>query len=457
MPISRRQFLAAAGAAAGGLAAPARKPNVVFIVADDLGYGELGCMGNPEIPTPHIDSIAANGVRMTQGYVSAPVCCPSRAGFMTGRYQTRFGHEFNLIGRDNLKPDAGLPLSETTMAACLKQAGYATGMVGKWHLGAGAPYLPTRRGFDEFFGFLHEGHFYVPPPYRGMTTRLREKEPPYDDENPIRRGEEIVEEREYLTDAFTREAVSFIARHKDHPFFLYLPYNAIHSPMQAKVGDVRRFQDSILDEQRRVFAGMLATLDRGVGEVLETLRRHGLFENTLLVFLSDNGGPTAELTSSNRPLRGGKGQLFEGGIRVPFLAQWPGTIPGGRAIEHPVSALDVLPTAAAAAGARPPAKLDGVDLLPLLTGRANRPPHETLFWRYGMNVALRKGGWKIVQQREPGKGNPTMQLFDISNDPSETRDLAAEKPGVLREFEAEARRINAEMVKPLWGAGRVWG
>jgi arylsulfatase B len=455
MSLSRREFLAAAGAARS---APGRGPNIVFLVADDLGYGELGCQGNPEIPTPHIDSIARNGARMTQGYVSAPVCCPSRAGFFTGRYQTRFGHEFNLIGRENLKADAGLPLDETGMAACLKQAGYATGMVGKWHLGGARRYHPLRRGFDEFFGFLHEGHFFAPPPYRGMTTRLRVNEPPYDDANPILRGDTPVEEPEYLTHAFTREAVSFIDRNKDRPFFLYLSYNAIHSPMQAKVEDVRRFQGAIHDEQRRVFAGMLAPLDEGAGAVLGRLRQHGIEKDTLVFFISDNGGPTAELTSSNKPLRGGKGQLFEGGIRVPFLAQWPGTILPGTVIDHPVSAIDIFPTAATAAGAKPPSKpWDGVDLMPLLAGRTRGAPHESLFWRYGMNVALRRGDWKIVRQREPGGEEPAFQLFDLAGDVSESRDLARDKREVLRSLEGELRQINSQMVKPLWGQNRVWG
>lgn len=458
MSLSRREFLAAAGGAGVARSAPGRGPNIVLIVADDLGYGELGCQGNPEIPTPAIDSIARNGARLTHGYVSAPVCCPSRAGLLTGRYQTRFGHEFNLIGRDNLKPDAGLPLEETTLAACLKQAGYATGIVGKWHLGGTPPYHPLRRGFDEFFGFLHEGHFFARPPYRGLTTRLRANEPPYDEANPILRGDTPVEEPEYLTHAFTREAVAFIDRHQAHPFFLYLPYNAIHSPMQAKVEDVRRFQGTILDEQRRVFAGMLAPLDEGVGAVLARLRQHGLANNTLLFFISDNGGPTAELTSSNQPLRGGKGQLFEGGIRVPFLAQWPGTIPPGTVVHQPVCAIDIFPTAAAAAGARPPAKpWDGVDLLPLLSGRAPGAPHRSLFWRYGMNVALRQGDWKLVRQREPGREAPAFQLFDLAHDAAESRDLAADRPELVRSLEAELRRLNSGMVAPRWGPNKVWG
>ena len=350
------------------------------------------------------------------------------------------------------------PLEETTLADCLKQAGYATGLVGKWHLGATSRYRPTRRGFDEFFGFLHEGRFFAPPPYRGMVTRLRVNEPPYDDANPLWRGDKEVEEPEYLTDAFTREAVSFIERHKDHPFFLYLSYNAVHSPMQAKVPDVRRFQDSIHDEQRRVFAAMLAPMDEGVGKVLECLRRHALFEDTLVFFISDNGGPTAELTSSNKPLRGGKGQLFEGGIRVPFLAQWPGRIPPGKVYSHPVTALDILPTAAAAAEARLPARpLDGVDLLPYLSGRSSQPPHGALFWRYGRNAALRKENWKLVAQREPAAADAPLRLFDLERDPSETSDLAAAHPQLLRSLEAELRRINAQMAAPLWGSPEVWG
>ncbi len=454
MPLSRRSFLAAGAAT---LARAARQPNIILIVADDLGYGELGCQGNPEIPTPHIDSIASTGIRMTQGYVTAPVCCPSRAGLLTGRYQTRFGHEHNLIGADNLKPGRGLPLDETTLAGCLKRAGYATGMVGKWHLGGAGPYLPRARGFDEFFGFLHEGHFFAPPPYRGMTTRLRVNEPPYDDANPILRGETPVEERDYLTHAFTREAVAFIDRHKARPFFLYLPYNAIHSPMQARVEDVRRFQSSISDEQRRIFAAMLKPLDDGVGAVLDRLRSHALAADTLVVFLSDNGGPTAELTSSNRPLRGGKGQLFEGGIRVPLLLQWPGRIAGGRTIADPVSALDIFPTALAAAGAAAPAKpLDGIDLVPMLGG-ARGPGERSLFWRYGVNAALRRGDWKIVAQRESARPDPALQLFDLAADPAESRDLARDKPEVLRSLADELRAINSRMAKPLWGPARVWG
>ncbi|MFB3826883.1 MAG: sulfatase [Bryobacteraceae bacterium] len=445
--MTRRDLFAAALAPAV-LRAAARKPNIVFIVADDLGYGELGCQGNPEIPTPHIDSLARQGVRFTQGYVTAPMCAPSRAGFMTGRFPSRFGHEATPIGRQNLQPHLGLPLAETTMANCLKAAGYATGIFGKWHLGGTPELHPQKRGFDEFFGFLHEGHFYLPPPYRGGTTRLRPNEPPYDDVNSILRGAEPVVETEYLTRAFTREALAFLDRHAREPFFLYLPYNAIHSPMQALTEDMRRFR--ISDEHRGVFAGMLASLDDGVGAVLARLRKLGLEENTLVFFISDNGGPTAELTSSNKPLRGGKGQLYEGGIRVPFLMRWKGAIPAGRVFEQLVCSVDLLPTAVAAAGGSLPSGrvIDGVNLLPFLAGAGGGRPHELLFWRHQRSCALRRGDWKIVMQgvrREPATA---WQLYDLAADPGETRDLAGQRPALVAALSAEYDRLNAQMAEP---------
>ncbi len=458
--MNRRDFLGmvAAGAiGAGRLSSAAmalgqrrrRRPNIILILADDLGYEELGCQGNADIPTPNIDSLARNGVRFTDGYVSAPVCCPSRAGLITGRYQTRFGHELNAIGLKNKDPNVGLPLSERTIADYLKSAGYATGMVGKWHIGGTAPYHPQQRGFDEFFGFLHEGHFFLPPPYSGSTLRLRAKEPLYDLENPILRGTEPVDEPEYLTEALTREALDYIDRHRDEPFFLYLPYNAVHSPLQATLEDVDHFKH--LDSHRAIFAGMLTSLDDGVGEVLAKLRRHGLEEDTLIFFLSDNGGPTAELTSSNLPLRGGKGQLFEGGVRVPFIMQWKGTLPEGMVYDHSVSALDILPTAAGAAGARlgKDAGLDGVDLIPYLTGEKTSLPHEILFWRYGPQKAVRVGKWKLLHV--PSRLGKPVQLYDLSKDIGEENDLSESRPEVVKELGAILEGMDREMVEPLWG------
>jgi len=450
-----------------------RKPNVIIIVADDLGYGELGCQGNTEIPTPNIDSIARNGVRFTSGYVTAPVCTPSRAGLLTGRYQTRFGHELNLIGAQNLREDVGLPLTESTLANVLKSAGYSTGIVGKWHQGGAAKYHPLQRGFDEFFGFLHEGHFYVAPPYAGVTSflrtnqittetgvskptgdviwsnHLRSNEPPYDDRNPLLRGTGLATEKEYLTDAFTREAASFIERRQSQPFFLYLAYNAVHSPMQAPPKYLDRFKH-IPIIHRRVFAAMLSAMDDGVGAVLGKLHALNLEENTLLFFISDNGGPTAELTSSNQPLSGGKGQLLEGGVRIPFMVQWRNHLPAGKIFDQPVISLDMYSTILAATTAKPPTgrSIDGVDLLPHLTGANPKPPHDTLAWRYGQQAALRKGDWKIYR---PG-GQQPWQLFNLASDASETQNLAAQKPDTVKDLESAWTQWNAHNIPPLWGA-----
>ncbi len=469
--LPRLIFAFALTAPAVRAAEPAR-PNIVFIVADDLGYGELGCYGGKDVPTPHIDSLARNGVRFTSGYVTAPFCAASRAALLTGRYQTRFGFEFNPIGPQNSDPAIGLPASEQTLADALRESGYSTALVGKWHLGGTAKFHPQRRGFDEFFGFLHEGHFYVPPPWTGVTTWLRRKtvpdggkgrwtspdgrtiwtshmgsfEPDYDADNPLLRGSQPVQEKAHLTDVFTREAESFITRHRAQPFFLYLAYSAPHSPLQGADAYTAKFA-SIQDIHRRIFAAMLAQLDDGVGRVLARLRSEGLEERTLVVFLSDNGGATRELTSSNAPFRGEKVQLLEGGIRVPFIAQWKGRLPAGREEARMISALDLFPTALAAAGTKPRANLDGVNLLPHLTEPSAAPIRTEHYWRLGAQAALRQGDWKIHR----GRTDQTWQLYDLAADPGEARDLATEQPARLAELEAAWKEFDAAMSAPLWG------
>ncbi|NJL30675.1 MAG: sulfatase-like hydrolase/transferase [Phycisphaerales bacterium] len=302
-------------------------------MADDLGYAELGSQGCMDIPTPNIDSIARSGVRFTQAYVTCAVCAPSRAGLLTGRYQQRFGFETN-PGPEAFADDKfGLPLTEITLAERLRTLGYATGMVGKWHLGYKPELTPTKRGFDEFFGFLSGAHNY--------QSGVRRSE--------ILRNMETVHEQQYLTDAFGREAVQFIHRHKEQPFFLYLPFNAVHAPMGAP-DKYRDRTASITDANRRTYAGMTIAMDNAVGQVLDTLRNEKLEENTLIFFISDNGGPTHQTTSSNSPLRGYKSQLWEGGIRVPFLIQWKGQIPAGKVYDDPVISLDIVPTVMAATG-----------------------------------------------------------------------------------------------------------
>lgn len=465
-------FALCESSAGGESSANKRKPNIVVILVDDLGYGELGCYGGKEIPTPHIDGLASGGVRFSSGYVTAPFCAASRAGLLTGRYQTRFGFEFNPIGPQNSDPAIGLPPSERTLADLLREAGYITALVGKWHLGGTARFHPQRRGFDDYFGFLHEGHYYVPPPWNGHTTWLRRKtlpdgtkgrwssptgsiiwsthlgqfEPSYDADNPILRSSQPVEEAANLTDAFTREAEQFIESNREQPFFLCLAYNAVHSPMQGADAYMKRFAH-IPDIQRRIFAAMLAQLDDGVGKVLAKLRACELEQNTLVVFLSDNGGPTRELTSSNHPLRGEKGTLLEGGLRVPFLMRWPARIPAGRIEHRPVISLDLFATAIQAAGAASSAKLDGVDLLPRLVSGDSAPIHERLYWRVGPQAALREGEWKIVRER----GSPDWRLFHLADDSGEARDLAQQQPERVASMADAWKQLNGQMVEPLWG------
>ena len=459
-------------------AAASRPPNILLILADDLGYAELGCQGAKDIPTPHLDSLARQGVRCTAGYVTASFCTPSRAGLLTGRNQTRFGHELNVVGRQNLDPAIGLPLTEKTLADHLKARGYATGCIGKWHLGATEAFHPQRRGFDEFFGFLHEGHFYVPgPPWTGVTTWLRTNalppgagprltqgdvifsthlkttEPRYDDHNPLLRGTQPVTEREYLTDALARESVAFIGRHRAEPFFLYLAFNAPHSPMQAPPKYLNRFAH-LPDIHRRLFAAMVSAMDDAVGAVLAKLREEKLEEQTLIVFLSDNGGPTAELTSSNAPFSGGKGSFLEGGLRVPFLVQWKGQFPAGKTFAHPISALDLAPTFLAAAETSPSRSrlmsapfraLEGFNLLPHLSGETPPPPRP-LFWRMGRQAAARDGDWKLLRT-----GDQPWQLFNLATDPAEQTNLAAEKPAVVEQLAAAWMKWNQQNIPPLWG------
>ena len=429
-------------------AAQAQSPNIIFVVADDLGYGELGSFGGTEIPTPHLDALASGGVRFTNAYVTAPFCAASRAALMTARYQSRFGFEHNPVGAKNAEAGVGLPVTEATIAEQLRSAGYATALVGKWHLGGTAPFHPYRRGFDEFFGFLHEGHYFVPPPWSEVTTWLRRKslpdkssgrwtssngrviwsthmghrEPDYDADNPLLRGSQPVDEHEHLTDAFTREACDFIERHTAQPFFLCLAYNAVHSPMQAADRTMQRFSH-IEDDHRRIFAAMLGQLDDSIGRLVTKLRETGIEERTLVVFLSDNGGPTKELTSSNLPLRGGKGDLWEGGIRVPLILSWIGTLPAGRVEHVPVSSMDVSATALAVGGcATPPHPLDGENLLPLLKGETTTAPHTSLCWRLGKKQAVRSGHWKLVRD-QPGP----WQLYNLEQDLSETVNLARQQ------------------------------
>ena len=413
-----------------------RPPNIVIIVADDLGYGDLGYLGGKDIPTPRIDALAHDSVRFSSGYVSGPYCSPTRAGLLTSRYQQRFGHEFN--PGPNAAAGFGLSLEEKTLADRLKAVGYSTGIVGKWHLGNEEKFNPTKRGFDEFFGFLGGAHGYFPE--EGGN-------------NPILRGTEVVQESEYLTDAFTREAVSYIDRHKDKPFFLYLTYNAVHNPQHAKKEHLERFA-SIADERRRTYAGMLTAMDEGIGRVLDKVKDAGLENDTLVTFISDNGGPPAN-GSTNGPLNGQKATTWEGGIRVPFLIKWPGQLPANQDYSQPVIQLDLGTTVLAAAEAKvdDAQKLDGVNLLPYLKGENKDAPHQSLYWRFGEQIALRKGDWKLLKVR----GDEQARLYNLKDDVGEKTDLAARNPELLSELQKEWDTWNATLVKPSWTPGPQQG
>ena len=434
--------LGVAGLPRCAAAAPAgARPNILFIVADDMGYADVGFQGCRDIPTPNVDALAGSGVRFPSGYVSGPYCSPTRAGLLTGRYQTRFGHEFNPGGGGQ-----GLPVTERTIADRLQAAGYVTGLVGKWHLGAEPAMRPPQRGFAEFYGFLGGAHSYT-------------------NAKGILRGDAPVNELDYTTDAFGREAVAFIERHRTQPWFLYLAFNAVHTPMEATDDRLAKFPD-IADKKRRKYAAMLLAMDEAIGRVRQELVAAGLVENTLVFFLSDNGGPTMPGTtinaSRNTPLRGSKRTTLEGGIRVPFVISWPGHLEPG-VYAQPVIQLDATATALAAAGVEtPPAwRLEGVNLVPFLKGDQSGAPHEALYWRFGEQMAIRAGDYKLVRydhnaDTQTGKarqGVTAPKLYNLATDIGETHDLAAELPDKVRELQARWAAWNKDNAPPLWGAG----
>ena len=415
-------------------AVAARPPNIVIFLADDLGYADIGVNGCTDIPTPHIDGIARNGVRFTDGYATHPVCSPSRAGLLTGMYQHRFGFEHNSGPERFADPHFGIPREIPTLAEKLRDAGYATGMVGKWHVGFREGLRPHERGFEEHYGVLGGARSYRPDSQR-------------EDASLLRNGAVVTDETDYLTDAFAREAVTFIERSKEKPWFVYVAFNAVHSPLEATTAYKDRFPH-IADSKRKIYAGMLAALDDAVGRVLAKVHNLGQENDTLVMFYADNGGPTQQTTSRNDPLRGFKGQLFEGGIRVPFLIQWKGTIPAGMTFNHPVMGFDCHATALAAAGVAMPVKappIDGVDLLPFLRGTRGGPPHERLFWRTGDRHAARAGEWKLVQER-----GSAPQLFNLRNDVGEQHDRAVEQPARLEELQAAYADWESQMKPARW-------
>ena len=444
---TRREFLkAAAGACAAaatawpqpvfGRVTPAAgsKPNIVVIISDDQGYADISFNRHhpKEVSTPHMDALAREGVFFTQGYISGNVCSPTRAGLMTGRYQHRAG--IYTAGEGG----SGLPLDERIFPQFLKPGGYVCGAFGKWHLGLTAEYNPAARGFDEFYGFLG----------RGAHDYFKLGDP----ESPLYRGLDPIKDHGYLTTRLTEEAVSFIKRHKNEPFFAYLAYNAVHAPAQAPQEDIQRFDTG--DPQRDILMAMLKHLDLGVGRVVETLKAENLWDNTLLFFLTDNGGSKA-MHANNTPLRGFKQQNYEGGIRTPFVVSWPARFRGGRTCKTPIISLDILPTALDAAGLTSPKDrpFDGRSMLPLLRGEA-KVLHENLFWSEGGGSgewAVRSGNWKLVAIRDQ------RELYDLASDPGEENNLAARYPERVTQLTALYDGWLDRMANPNNGAPKRWG
>jgi arylsulfatase A-like enzyme len=428
------------------------KPNIIVILADDLGYADLGVQGSPDILSPRIDSIAENGVRFTDGYVTSSQCGPSRAGLLTGRYQNRFGFESNETAHV-----PGIPVTEPIIAERLRAAGYATGMMGKWGVANFHEGHPQQRGFDVTF-WNHNGN------------RLFHDVPSKDDPGiMVRHGNGTKDVlTEYSTDAFTREAVKFIEANKDQPFFLYLPYVAPHLPREARPQDLARFAH-VPDLRRRITLAMMANLDDNVGWILDTLRDHDLTENTLIFFISDNGGAdvkhdlTNDNASFNHPLQGNKSTMFEGGIRIPFIMQWPAKLPKGAVYKKPAISLDIVATSLAVAGIENPAAPlpEGVNLIPYLTGKNNEAPHQALFWRYYFpsqqpkhhSWAIREGDWKLMQY----KAWPSPKLFNLADDIGESRDLAEQHPGRVQRLKKLWDEWDAQNFQPDYAAATPTG
>lgn len=446
-PVVFRNIWIVPGKSAKSSNQDSKPPNFILILADDLGYGDLGVTGSKQIPTPHIDSLAAAGVRFTNAYVSSSVCAPSRAGLMTGKHQASFGF------RDNLAPVqpghdpefVGLPLNQTTLPQRLKSLGYTTGLVGKWHLGELPKFSPLQRGFDEFWGYLGGAHDYFRAEPGGEKSMAGPILCNYKEPGPLT----------YLTDDQGAECVDFICRHKGQPFFLFASFAAPHAPMQATQEDLNRFAH-IEDRLRRTYCAMVYRLDQNVGRILNEVRAQGIERDTFVVFLSDNGGPCAPGISNgsvNAPFRGSKTTVLEGGIRVPMFFKWSATLSSGMTTDMMVSSLDILPTFVVAAGGsiQPSERITGVDLLPFLTGKREKPPHESLMWTYTVGSAIRTGDWKLV--RLPDR---LPMLYHLSADTGERDDLALEHSDQTRSMLKELGRWEVNSPNPVFREPSDW-
>lgn len=435
--------------------AQTERPNILLIVCDDLGYADVGFNGSKDIVTPEIDKLANNGTIFTSAYVAHSFCGPSRAALMTGRYPHEVGAPFNL-NRNSSKEDKdnmGVTLNETFMSKVLQKAGYYTSAIGKWHLGSAPKYHPNKRGFDNFYGFLGGGHRYFPDSYRKVYNQQLKagNKNIHEYYHPLEHNGRSVHETEYITDALSREAVKDIkiASEKKKPFFLYLAYNAPHVPLEAKEEDKQKF-NFIEDKDRKTYAAMVYAVDRGVGKIVEALKETKQLENTLIVFLSDNGG-NLDHGANNYPLKGTKGDTWEGGYRTPMFFHWPNKIPNGKKFNYSVSALDLYPSFVELAEVKIPKdkKIAGRAIISDVL--SNSEPHKdemiyALRYRHGYSdVGARKGDWKITRM-----GNEPWRLTNITNDIGEKKNLAGKYPERLKEMVEEAHRWSNSFITPYW-------
>lgn len=429
-------------------AATEKKPNIIVIVSDDQGYADAGFQGSKDIPTPNLDAMAKEGALCTRGYVTAPVCSPSRAGLMTGRYQERFGHYNNIVAESGL-PIAHTPLDETLLPQVLAKAGYHTAMIGKWHLGNQDQCRPYERGFEEFFGIITGGHdYFINDPEERPTDDGRYKAR-IERNGPT--GEKVAG---YLTDAFGDDAVRIVreshTKRPDQPLFLYLAFNAPHTPTQAPKELTDSMAATLKGKERRTYAAQIASMDANIGKLRAALKETGMEKDTFIVFFSDNGGANHPYYD-NTPLRATKGTCYEGGIRVPFFATYPDHIPAGSVCDVPVTSLDVFATACALAGTKPETAhpLDSLNMLPVLEGKSESATHQALYWDFpGFGAAIADGNLKLVVSKQ-GQS----ELFDLASDIGEKTDLASQRPEEVARLSALLKKWQSQNAKPLWGSG----
>lgn len=441
--MNRREFLASSGVAALPVQASPPRPNIVFILADDLGYGDIGCYGQQRMHTPNLDRMANEGMRFSQAYAGSTVCAPSRCALMTGK------HTGHATIRGNIKPESGIGEGETTVPALLKRAGYRTGLFGKWGMGGpGTGSVPNTRGFDEFFGYLDQQHA-----HNAYPEHLWEQQNEFFlTENWFNR------KKSFSNDLFTERALRFVDQQGAAPFFLYLPYTIPHANNELgtfngegiECPDEQPYSAESWPANERRFAASITRMDRDIGRLLDLLKRKGFDDNTLVIFASDNGphkegGHDPAFFHSSGPLRGTKRDLYEGGVRIPAVARWPGKVPAGKTSEFIWAFWDFLPTAAQLAGAAAPSGIDGISFVDGLTGKsaANR---RTLYWEFherGFHQAVRRDNWKLVRQGP----RQQVELYDVAADIGETHDLARDKAAVVRELEPLFQSMRTESAR----------